>query len=72
MVCVKKEVSQESKSDTNMNGWISIPSVIIRVQKWDSRKGEPHLLIKSKITDRIGQHKVLLPINQNYFIKLFS
>lgn len=39
MVCVKKEVSQESKSDTNMNGWISIPSVIIRVQKWDSRKG---------------------------------
>ena len=72
MVCVKKEVSQESKSDTNMNGWISIPSVIKEYKNGTVAKGEPHLLIKNKITDRIGQHKVLLPINQNYFIKLFS
>ena len=29
-------------------------------------KEEFDLLITSMITDRIGQHKVLLPINQNY------
>ena len=29
-------------------------------------KRESDLLITSKITDRIGGHKVLLPINQDY------
>ena len=42
--------------------WSPVPSVVIQViSKWES-----NLLITSMITDRIGQHKVLLPINQNY------
>ena len=42
--------------------WGPVPSVVIQViSKWES-----NLLITSMITDRIGQHKVLLPINQNY------
>ena len=33
---------------------------------WMTTKQESNLLITSMITDRIGQHKVLLSINQNY------
>ena len=33
---------------------------------WMTAKQESDLLITSMITDRIGQHKVLLSINQNY------
>ena len=44
----------------NRTEWSPIPSVIIRViNKID-------LLITSMITDWIGRHDVLLPINQNY------
>ena len=35
-------------------------------QNWMTAKQESNLLIMSMITDRIGQHKVLLSINQNY------
>ena len=31
-----------------------------------TEKQESDLLIINMITDRIGQHEVLLPINQNY------
>ena len=45
-----------------------IRSVIIRVINKITRQhgGSPICLIVSKITDRIGWHKVLLPINHNY------
>ena len=33
---------------------------------WMTAKQESDLLITNMITDRIGQHKVLLSINQNY------
>ena len=42
--------------------WSPIRSVIIRVID----KSLIDLLITSMITDRIGQHEVLLLINQNY------
>ena len=35
-------------------------------QKGMTKKQEFNLLITIMITDRIGQYKVLLPINQNY------
>ena len=35
-------------------------------QNWTTVKRESDLLITSMITDRIGRHEVLLPINQNY------
>ena len=35
-------------------------------QNQTTAKWESDLLITSMITDRIGQHKVLFPINQNY------
>ena len=45
-----------------------IQSVIIQVINKIARQhgGSPICLIVSKITDRIGWHKVLLPINHNY------
>ena len=39
--------------------WYPIRSVIIR-------HGRPILLITCMITERIGQHKVLLPVNHRY------
>ena len=35
-------------------------------QNWTTMKLESDLLVASMIKDRIGQHKVLLKINQNY------
>ena len=35
-------------------------------QNWMTVKRESDLLITRMITDRIGGHKVLSPINQNY------
>ena len=35
-------------------------------QNWTTMKLESDLLVASMIKDRIGQHKVLLTINQNY------
>ena len=57
-----------SKNNGNRTEWSPVWSVIIRVISkigWPF-SGSPVCLIKGMITDRIGQHKVLLPINRNY------
>ena len=48
--------------------WSPIRSVIIRVinKIGRPRSGSPICLITSMITDRIGRHEVLLPINHIY------
>ena len=55
-------------SNGNRTEWSPIRSVIIRVIKkiGRPRSGSPICLIKSMITDRIGRHEVLLPINHNF------
>ena len=56
-----------SISNGNRTEWIPIRSVIIRVinKIGRPRSGSPICLITSMITDRIGRHEVLLPINHN-------
>ena len=57
-----------SKNNGNRTEWSPVWSVIIWVISkigWPC-SGSPVCLIKGMITDRIGQHKVLLPINRNY------
>ena len=48
--------------------WSPNQSVIIRVinKIGRPRSGSPICLITSMITDRIGRHEVLLPINHNF------
>ena len=55
-------------SNGNRTEWSSIRSVIIRVinKIGRLRSGSPICLITSMITDRIGRHEVLLPINYNF------
>ena len=55
-------------SNGNRTEWSSIRSVIIRVinKIGRLRSGSPICLITSMITDRIGRHEVLLPINHNF------
>ena len=55
-------------SNGNRTEWSPIWSVIIRVinKIRRPRSGSPIRLIMSMITDRIGRHKVLLPINHNF------
>ena len=55
-------------SNGNSTEWSPIRSVIIRVinKIGRPRSGSPICLITSMITDRIGRHKVLLPINHKY------
>ena len=52
----------------NRTEWSPIRSVIIRVinKIGRPRSGSPICLITSMITDRIGRHEVLLPINHIY------
>ena len=52
----------------NRTDWSPIRSVIIRVinKIGRPRSGSPICLITSMITDRIGRHEVLLPINHNF------
>ena len=52
----------------NRTEWSPIRSVIIRVinKILRPRSGSPICLITSMITDRIGRHEVLLPINHKY------
>ena len=52
----------------NRTEWSLIRSVIIRVinKIGRSHSGSPICLITSMITDRIGRHEVLLPINHNF------
>ena len=51
----------------NRTEWSPLRSVIIRVINKIGRpcSGSPICLITSMITDRIGRHEVLLPINHN-------
>ena len=55
-------------SNGNKTEWSPIWSVIIRVinNTGRPRSGNPICLITSMITDRIGRHEVLLPINHNF------
>ena len=55
-------------SNGNRTEWSPIRSVIIRVINniGRPRSGNPICLITSMITDRIGRHEVLLPINHNF------
>ena len=55
-------------SNGNRTEWSIIRSVIIRVisKIGRPRGGSPICLITSMITDRIGRHEVLLPINHNF------
>ena len=55
-------------SNGNRTEWSLIRSVIIRVinKIGRPRSGSPICLITSMITDRIGRHEVLLPINHNF------
>ena len=55
-------------SNGNRTEWSPIRSVIIRVinKIGRPRNGSPICLITSMITDRIGRHDVLLPINHNF------
>ena len=55
-------------SNGNRTKWSPIRSVIIQVINKIGRphSGSPICLITSMITDRIGRHEVLLPINHNF------
>ena len=55
-------------SNGNRTEWSPIRCVIIRVinKIGRPRSGSPICLITSMITDRIGWHEVLLPINHNF------
>ena len=78
-VCTDLKMSKESNvliqiiiiiiiiSNGNRTEWSPIRSVIIRVinKIGRPRSGSLICLITSMITDRIGQHEVLLPINHN-------
>ena len=61
-------------SNGNRTEWSPIRSVIIQVinKIGRPRSGSPICLITSMITDRIGQHEVLLPINHNFNKILWS
>ena len=55
-------------SNGNRTEWSPVRSVIIRVinKIGRPRSGSPICLITSMITDRIGRHEVLLPVNHNF------
>ena len=55
-------------SNGNRTEWGPIWSVIIQVinKIGRPRSGSPICLITSMITDRIGRHEVLLPVNHNF------
>ena len=55
-------------SNGNRTEWSPIRSVIIRliIKIGRPRSGSPICLITSMITDKIGRHEVLLPINHNF------
>ena len=68
--CIKFMFANEIEAIINGNRteWGPIRSVIIRVINKIGRpcSGSPICLITSMITDQIGRHKVLLPINHNF------
>ena len=55
-------------TNSNRNEWSPIRSLIIQVINKIRRphSESPICLITSMITDRIGRHEVLLPINHNF------
>ena len=55
-------------NNSNRTEWSPIRSVIIRVinEIGLPRSGSPICLNTSMITDRIGRHEILLPINHIY------
>ena len=61
-------VTEHPISNGNRTEWSPIRPVIIRVinKIGRPRSGSPICLITSMITDRIGRHEVLLPINHKY------
>ena len=63
-----KKTVYRAISTGNRTEWSPIRSVIIRVinKIGRPRSGSPICLITSMITDRIGRHEVLLPINHNF------
>ena len=72
-----RELIEEPKTEVKYNlriccgnrtEWSPIRPVIIRVinKIGRPRSGSPICLITSMITDRIGRHDVLLPINHNF------
>ena len=64
----KGTASNTILSNGNRTGWSPIRSVIIRVSNkiGRPRNGSPICLITSMITDRIGRHEVLLPVNHDF------
>ena len=65
---IEVSAKQRFVSNGNRTDWSPIRSVIIRVinKIGRPRSGSPICLITSMITDRIGRHEVLLPINHNF------
>ena len=61
-------MQQMNISNGNRTDGSPIRSVIIRVinKTGRPRSGSPICLITSMITDRIGRHEVLLPVNHNF------
>ena len=64
----RKKILLRLISNGNRTEWSPIRSVIIRVinKIGRPRSGSLICLITSMITDRIGRHEVLLPINHNF------
>ena len=57
-------------SNSNRTEWSPIPAVCNRTsdnKNWTTVQRESDLFIKSMITDRIGHHEVLLPINHKSY-----
>ena len=73
MMTSKLKIDITTISNGNRTEWSPIRSVIIRVinKIGRPRSGSPICLITSMITDWIGRHEVLLPINHN-FNKIFD
>ena len=65
---MKRQLLNMKVINVNRTEWSPIRSVIIRVinKIGRPRSGSPICLIMSMITDRIGRHEVLLPINHNF------
>ena len=66
--CTERTPAKTVISNGNRTEWNPIRSVIIRVinKIGRPRSGSPICLITSMITDWIGRHEVLLPINHNF------
>ena len=68
MIVIGEMMMMMMISNGSRTEWSPIRSVIIRVinKIGRPRSGSPICLITRMITDRIGRHEVLLPINHNF------